>query len=441
MKTLIRGGRLIDPSRGLDMISDLLIENDKIIGIGTGIAVPDASILIDASNLIVSPGFIDIHCHLREPGEEHKETIATGTAAGAKGGFTTLCAMPNTIPAMDNPEMLLDIKARAEKFGIVKVIPIGSVTLGRYGKILTDMRGMADAGAIGFSDDGNPIADYHIMHKALLQAKALGLPIINHCEDPSLSKNGVMNEGIVASALGLPGWPSLAEENMVKRDIELAMQTNSKVHLAHISTRGSVEFIRQAKNMGINITAEATPHHLTITEEWVRPINDSMLKYNTNAKVNPPLRTKEDVDAIVLALSDGTIDCIGTDHAPHSTEDKSYSFEDASFGISGLETAFGALMSLVHKNRIDLSTLIKSLTYAPARIINKPDICTGTLDVGSRADVTIFDPDLRWQVKSDLFISKGKNTPIAEEFLQGYIKTTIVDGRIVYESEDPIIVD
>lgn len=432
---------MIDPSQGIDMIGDLLIENSHIIGIGSMIPVPDDCVFIDASNLVVSPGFIDIHCHLREPGEEHKETIATGTSAGAKGGFTTLCAMPNTIPAMDNPEMLFDIKRRVSESGVVKVIPIGSVTLGRAGKILADMEGMAHAGAMGFSDDGNPVAEYDIMLKALSQAKVLDLPIINHCEDPEISKNGVMNQGVVSSDLGLKGWPSIAEETMVKRDINLAMKTKARVHLAHISTRGSIELIRHAKNMGVNITAEATPHHLTITEEWVRPNKNSNLKYNTNAKVNPPLRTREDVDAIVSALSDGTIDCIGTDHAPHSIDDKINSFEEASFGISGLETAFGSLMSLVHKKKVTLSTLINSLTYAPARIINKPDICTGTLDVNSKADVTIFDPNLKWQVQSHLFRSKGKNTPISEEFLYGCIKTTIVDGKIVYESEDPTIVD
>ncbi len=431
---------MIDPSQNMDIIGDLLIEDSHIIGVGTSIPVPDGCLMIDANNLVVSPGFIDIHCHLREPGEEHKETIVTGTMAGAKGGFTTLCAMPNTIPAMDNQAIILDVNRRIKESGVVKVIPIGSVTQGRLGKILADMDGMASAGAMGFSDDGNPVANRDIMLKALSKAKLLGLPIINHCEDPEMSKNGVMNQGIVASDLGLQGWPSIAEEVMVKRDIDLAMKTNAKVHLAHISTRGSVELIRHAKSIGVNITSEATPHHLTITEEWVRPNRNSDPRYNTNAKVNPPLRTSDDVDAIVSALSDGTIDCIGTDHAPHSIDDKSHSFQEASFGISGLETALGSLMSLVHKKKIELSTLINCLTYAPARIINKPDICTGTLSINSKADVTIFDPTKKWQVQPHLFRSKGKNTPISGEFLSGCTKTTIVEGKIVYESEGSTIV-
>ena len=435
LNILIKGGRILDPSQGIDMTGDLLIRDSLISEISKDINPTQGSHLVEAHGLIVCPGFIDIHCHLREPGEEHKETIATASLAAAKGGFTTLCAMPNTNPPMDKPNILIDIQHKANEVGSVNILPIGCVTEGREGKTLTDMFALANAGAIGFSDDGNPIVEDDIMLEALLNAKYLGMPIINHCENPYISNNGVMNQGVVSHALGMQGWPSEAEEIMVERDIELSRQTGAKVHLAHISTAGSVELIRNAKAKGINVSAEATPHHLTLTEESVRGQAGTGKRYDTNAKVNPPLRTTADVDAVIQGLSDGTIDCVATDHAPHAPNDKNGTFEDAAFGISGLDTALGSLLSLVHNRKIPIETLIKSMTYSPASIVNKPDKCSGSLRVNTKADVTIFDPDIQWQVDTNLFASKGKNSPLDGVFLYGQVMATIVNGKFVHGSE------
>ena len=443
MNLLIRGGRIIDSTLGLDFIGDVLIANGRIARLDPNIERPVETQEIDARGMIVCPGFIDLHCHLREPDPEDKETVATGTAAAARGGFTTVCAMPNTRPAMDSAEVVDLVMLRTREEGSVKVLPIGAVTVGREGKELTDMEALAKAGVIGFSDDGSPVSSDEHMREALVRAGSLGLPIMNHCEDLSISHGGVMNDGPVASGLGLRGVPSSAEENMVQRDIDLVASTGGMLHLTHVSTAGSVDILRKAKERGLNVTAEATPHHLTITEEWVLPGMASreltgviaLPAYNTAAKVNPPLRTERDVDAVVQALRDGVIDCIATDHAPHTAADKDCSFEDAAFGISGLEVALGSLMSLVHGGKMDLPDLIDRLTAGPARVLGLPDSFPGALRIGSPADVTILDPEAEWVVHSDDFVSKGKNTPLEGATLKGRVMATIVDGSIAYKDE------
>ena len=435
MSILIKSGRIIDPYQCLDFIGDLWLQNGVVKELEKYIDVPQQTQVVDASGLVICPGFIDIHCHLREPGDQDKETIATGAAAAARGGFSTVCAMPNTRPPIDSVDMVVILLDKAREEGVVRVLPIGCITKGREGGVLTDMDALAQAGVIGFSDDGSPVADDGLMRQALAQAAYLHLPIINHCENPVISAGGVMNDGVVAASLGLKGWPASAEEMMVARDIALAEATGGPLHLAHVSTAGSVDMVRRAKEQGISVTAEATPHHLTITEEWVMTTPGHQLPYNTNAKVNPPLRTQRDVDALVIGLADGVIDCIATDHAPHTSSDKDRTFEEAAFGISGLETALGSLMSLVHSGRLDMATLVERLTAGPARVLNRPDLCPATLKPGSPADVTIFNPDAEWVVDTGIFASKGKNTPLEGTTLRGRVLGTIVDGRLAYESE------
>jgi dihydroorotase len=436
---LIKGGRIIDPHQGLDFIGDLWLKNGVVNGLSKHMHVPPQTRVIDAEELVVCPGFIDIHCHLREPGDEDKETIATGTAAAARGGFTTVCAMPNTRPPIDSVDMVNFILDKAQNEGVIRVLPIACVTQGRDGKALTNMEELARAGAIAFSDDGSPVSDAGLMQQALNRATSLGSPISNHCEDLRISNGGVMNEGDLAASLSLKGWPASAEETMVARDIALAEATGGTLHLAHVSTPGSVELVRRAKERGVSVTAEATPHHLTITEYFVsskaKTKQGNQHLYHTNAKVNPPLRTQYDVDAVVRGLADGIIDCIATDHAPHTKADKDRTFEDAAFGISGLETALGSLLSLVHRGHLDMATLVERLTTGPARVLNRPDLCSATLKLGSRADVTIFDPNLEWVVNSDNFVSKGKNTPLDGITLKGRVAVTIVAGQTVYEDE------
>ena len=443
MSLLIRGGRIIDSLRGLDVVGDLFIDNGRVAALERSIDKPSGAQEIDASGLVVCPGFIDLHCHLREPDPEDKETVATGTAAAAKGGFTTVCAMPNTRPAMDMAEVVDLVLRKAREEGRVKVLPIGCVTVGREGSVLTDMEDLARAGVIGFSDDGSPVSKDDLMQEALLRAASLGLPIMNHCEDMDASRGGVMNDGAVAKSLGLKGVPASAEESMVLRDITLAESTGGRLHLTHVSTAGSVDILRSAKKRGLNVTAEATPHHLSITEEWVIPRMAkggltgiiALPAYNTAAKVNPPLRTERDVAAVVEGLRDGVIDCIATDHAPHTQRDKDCSFQEAAFGISGLEVALGSLVSLVHDGKLDMPTMIDRLTAGPARVLGLPDSFPGSLRIGSPADVTVFDPEAEWVVDSDEFVSKGKNTPLDGATLRGKVMATIVDGSIEYRDE------
>jgi dihydroorotase len=398
---------------------------------------------IDASGLVVAPGFVDIHTHLREPGFEHKETIETGTQAAARGGFTTVCAMPNTEPPIDSASGVASTLRQAAETGIVRVLPIACVTRSREGRELADMMELADAGAVAFSDDGSPLADSGMMRRALEYAGLADRPVIDHCEEPALAAGGVMHEGWVSTRLGLRGAPGAAEETMVARDIALAEQTGSRVHLAHISTAGSVELVRRAKERGVPVTAEVTPHHLALTHETVmtgaeeRPqggvvatATRTQLAYETNAKVNPPLRTREDAEACVAGVLDGTIDCIATDHAPHAIQDKLCEFDHAAFGISGLETALGLCLSV-----LPMEAVIARLTIAPAAVLGLDDHVKGcgSLSIGGVADVAIIDPEAEWVVEPAAFASKGKNTPLAGQTLRGRVVATIVGGKVVFD--------
>jgi len=425
---LICGGRIIDPSQGIDAVGDLFISEGKVAWLSVQKAkpLPDNYYVIEAMGMVVCPGFIDLHCHLRQPGFEEKETIATGTRAAAKGGFTTVCCMPNTNPPVDKAAIVEYIKSIAAKEGMVRVLPIGCITKGREGSELADFGELSVSGAVAFSDDGSPVTDSSIMRRALEYSQESGLPIIDHCEGLAFSQDGVMNEGSLATRLGLKGIPAAAEESMVARDIRLARLAGGRLHIAHVSTAGSVELIRNAKEEGISITAEVTPHHLTLTEEAV-------VGYNTNAKVNPPLRTAEDVEALVAGLKEGVLDAIATDHAPHTAKDKDCDFTTAAFGISGFETALGSLMGLVHRRKLDLVTLISKLTIEPASILRRTDL--GTLKPGAVADVVIFDPDAEWVVNPEQFVSKGKNTPLSGAVLKGKVMATLYGGEIVYKDE------
>ena len=439
MGMLIKGGRVIDPSQGIDRVADVLIDGATIKGIGGDIAEPeDGSRVIDARGMVVCPGFIDVHCHLRDPGFEYKETIATGTAAAARGGFTTVCAMPNTDPVMDSRAVVDFVVRKAREEGHVRVLPIGCVTRGSKGKELAEMWDLAEAGVVGFSDDGHPVAHPNIMRQALSYSSSMGLPIINHCEVLELSAGGAMNEGWVSTRLGMKGIPNSAEEGMVARDIGLAEIAGGRLHIAHASTAGTVDLVRQAKEKGAeNVTCEVTPHHLALSEEAVLgraraedpfgPLTTDA--YDSNAKVSPPLRSRRDVEAMVQGLKDGAVDFIATDHAPHSLIEKQCTFEEAANGISGLETALGLVMSLVHSGDVPLPLIVEKLTSAPARFLGQD---LGTLRAGAPADVTVFDPDAEWVVDTGEFASKGKNTPIAGGTLRGEVVSTIVAGNIVY---------
>jgi dihydroorotase len=439
---MIQGARIIDPGQGSDVVSDLLIEEGKILSAGKRIApdaVPEGSQVIPASGLVACPGFIDLHCHLREPGFEYKETIATGTRAAARGGFTTVCCMPNTQPAIDNAAVVDFIQRRARSEGVVRVWPIGCVTKERRGKELAEMEELATAGVVAFSDDGDPVYDPNLMRLALAYSQDLGLPISNHCQERSLSREGVMAQGWVATRLGLPGIPAAAEEAMIARDIALAELTGGRLHLAHLSTAGSVSLVRQAKQRGVPVTAEVCPHHLTITDRWAlggqgrTEDTANTLSYDTFTKVYPPLRAQQDVDALVDALAEGVIDCIATDHAPHDLASKQVTYQEAAFGISVLETALGSLLGLVHQNRISLSTLIERLTSGPAQILGPAFSDLATLKPGTPADIVLFDPEREWVVDPREFASKGKNTPLAGTTLKGEVVMTLVEGQVVYQ--------
>ncbi len=425
---LIRNGHIIDPAQKLDHTGNLLISNGEISWLGGRDESPPLSSyeILDVDGFIVCPGFIDLHCHLRQPGFEEKETIASGTLAAARGGFTTICCMPNTHPPIDNQAMIDYVKTTANNEGVIRVFPIGCISKGRKGKELAEMGEMFEAGAVGFSDDGDSVQSSRLMRQAMEYSLAFGLPVIEHCEDKILAEGGQMNEGIIATRLGLRGIPSAAEENIIARDIALAQLTGSRLHIAHISSEGSVELVRRAKEKGINITAEVTPHHLTLTQERV-------FGYDTNAKVNPPLRTQKDIKALVRGLNDGTIDIIATDHAPHTENDKLCEFDRAPFGISGFETALGNLMSLVHNKDIDLNLLIARLTSEPAKIIGNRFGMLGTLAIGAAANITIFDPDMEWVVDTSKFVSKGKNNTLHGERLKGKVMATIYKGRLAYK--------
>jgi dihydroorotase len=424
---LLKGGRIVDPSQGHDAVGDVLISNGVIEAMGRlgevrrdGDAQPE---VIDCSGLVVSPGFVDVHCHLREPGREEVETIATGARAAAAGGFTAVCAMPNTDPVTDNQAAVGFIIRQAQRARAARVYPIGAISIGQQGKTLAEFGEMVGAGAVAVSDDGKPVASAQLMRTALEYARTFGIPVADHCEEPTLAAGGAMHEGFISARLGLRGIPAEAEEIMAIRDILLARLTGGHVHLCHMSTKGSVELIRWGKERGINVTAEVCPHHLSLTDEAVEG-------YDTNAKMNPPLRTAADVAALQEAVRDGTIDVIATDHAPHHYDEKEREFADAPNGIVGLETALAVNLTwLVHGGVIDVATLVDRMSCAPATIFNLPG---GTLRRGAPADVTVFDTDVSWTVDPAAFLSKGRNSPYAGHTLRGRAELTVVDGVVIH---------
>jgi dihydroorotase len=423
---LIRGGRVIDPARGVNELADLLLADGKVQATGRDLGRPDDALVVEAAGKVVAPGLIDLHVHLREPGQEDLETVATGAMAAAAGGFSAICAMPNTDPVTDNQAAGGCIVSQAQRAAKARGFPIGAGSLGQRGLQLADFGELVGAGAVAVSDDGKPVASSHLMRTALEYARTFGIPVADHCEDPTLAAGGAMHEGIVSTRLGLKGVPAAAEEIMVARDILLAELTGGQVHLCHMSTRGSVELIRRAKEKGLRVTAEACPHHFTLTHEACEG-------YNTNAKMNPPLREPEDREAIRQALRDGTLDVICTDHAPHHYDAKEREFDDAPNGIIGLETALGlAVTELVETGLLTLTDLISRMSAMPARIFNLPG---GTLAPGAAADVVVFDPAVSWTVRPEEFFSKSRNTPFEGRRLRGRTETTIVRGQVVFTRE------
>lgn len=421
MSVLIKGGHVIDPSGGIDGKFDILLEGDRVVRIAPPNKAGDkVESVIDAAGLHVFPGLVDLHVHLREPGFKHKETIRTGTGAAVRGGFTSVCAMPNTSPVNDNPGTTDYMLRKASAEGLCDVYPIGCVTKGQQGEELAPLGLMYEEGCVAFSDDGRPVMNPLIMRRALEYSKAFGFPLISHCEDLDLADGGVMNEGAMSFSMGLKGIPSASEEVMVHRDIALAELTGGRLHLAHISTEGSVRIIRQAKDRGVRVTAETCPHYFTLTEE-------ATANFNTAAKVNPPLRTQADVDAIRDAIKDGTIDVIATDHAPHHMNEKMREFDIAPPGISGLETALALSLGLVRDGVISLGRLIEMMTIVPASIAG---IEKGSLKEGGYADIVVVDPDMEFVVEPEKFVSKGKNTPFAGHRLKGMTKATVAGGRL-----------
>jgi len=439
---VIRHARIIDPSCDLDQVGDVLIGSGEILATGSLSldSLPDGASVIDGTGLVVTPGFIDLHCHLREPGFEYKETIAAGSKAGAKGGFTTLCAMPNTNPPVDNAAVVEFIQQKAQQDSLVRILPIGCVTKGRKGLELSEMEELASAGVACFSDDGDPVYDGNLMKLALTYSSDLGLVISNHCQEKSLSCNGVMAEGPVATHLGLDGIPAAAEEAMIARDIALSEATGGRLHVAHLSTAGSVPLVREAKNRGLNVTAEVCPHHLTVTDQWVLGAKGAPtsaaggLAYDTSTKVYPPLRSQMDVEALIVGLSEGVIDCIATDHAPHDLTSKQVTYQEAAFGISVLETALGSLLQLVHTGKLSMAAMVDRLTLGPTKVLGENYRDLASLQPGTTADIVIFDPDQEWMVDASEFESKGKNTPLDGTKLKGRVVATIVGGNLIYES-------
>jgi len=439
MNILIKNGRIIDPSQNIDGIGEILVKDGKIheinlmqkrgssearkkkVSVSGTLKLIDLQ-TIDASDCIVIPGLVDLHTHLREPGYEYKETIMTGTKAAIRGGFTSVCCMPNTNPVNDTIAVTEFIIEKSLKEGFCHVHPIGAITKGQKNQELAELEALNRSGCVAFSDDGKPVTNSLIMRRALEYSKIFGIPIISHCEDEYLFEGGVMNEGFVSTILGLKGIPKAAEEIMVARDIALCELTGGRLHIAHVSCEGSVRLIRDAKSRGLNVTAETCPHYFSITDE-------SLLGYDTNFKVNPPVRTQKDVEAIKEGLKDGTIDIIATDHAPHHIDDKDREFDTAAFGISGLETAFSLGLQLVGQGIFDLSQLIAAMTIIPSKIINIPK---GVLSPGAEADIAIINTQKEVIVDSSRFLSKGKNSPFNGWTLKGTVETTISMGK-VYE--------
>ena len=425
MSLVIRGGHVLDPANSVDAIQDLLIQDGKIAGLGPKLAVPQGTTVLDAAGKIVCPGFIDMHVHLREPGYEYKETVASGTRAAAAGGFTAVCCMANTSPVNDNRSITDYILAKARTDGVVRVYPIGAVTRGLEGKELAELAELAEAGCVGFSDDGKCVMNAELYRRAMEYTLPFAAPVISHAEDHTLSRGGAMHEGVISTELGLRGIPAAAEDVMVARDLVLAELTGAHVHIAHLSTAGAVRLVRDAKARGVRVTAEVTPHHLLLTDEAVR-------SWDANTKMAPPLRTKRDTEALVEALADGTVDCIATDHAPHAVADKEGEFDRAANGIVGLETVFTVLHDrLVRRGVLPLPTLVARLSRDPARLLN---LTGGSLTVGAAADVTLIDPGATVTIDPARFASKSRNTPFAGWTATGSPWKTIVAGIIVWEA-------
>ncbi|UCB52342.1 MAG: dihydroorotase [Candidatus Zixiibacteriota bacterium] len=421
---VISGGRVIDPETKTDRIADVFIQDGIIKKVEKTRARIKAKEIIDARGKVVVPGLIDMHAHLREPGREDEETIYTGSCAAVAGGFTSICCMPNTQPPIDNQETVKFVYQKAKE-ARCRIYCIGCITKGQKGEELTEINDLVRAGAVAISDDGKPVSNSQVLRNALEYSSMFDLPVISHCEDLSLSANGVMHEGFVSTNLGMCGIPAVAEETMIARDIALAEFTGARLHIAHVSTEGSVDLIRQAKKRGVRVTCEATPHHFTLTDEIIRT-------FDTNAKVNPPLRTKRDVDAIRRGLKDGTIDCIATDHAPHSIEEKEVEFDFAPPGLVGLETALGLVITeLINKRILSWTQAVAKLTINPARVLNLEG---GRVKRNSPADITIIDPKASWVVDPPKFLSKSKNSPFAGRKLRGKVCCTIVNGKVAFEA-------
>jgi dihydroorotase len=430
MKLLLTGARVIDPSQSIDSRLDIFLEDGKIAKVGTNLSKSTKTKdsekitkIMDLSGMIIVPGLIDMHTHLREPGFEYKETIASGAAAAVAGGFTSIACMPNTDPVNDNRSITEFIRRKASDAAMANVYPVGAISKNSDGSQLTEFWDMKEAGIVALSDDGRPVMNSALMRRAMEYAHSLKLPVISHCEDISLSAYGLMNEGYYSTILGMKGIPSIAEEAMVARDILIAEFTKTSVHIAHVSTGGSVRLIHNAKKRGLNVTAETAPHYFTLTDE-------ALQSYDTSYKVNPPLRSKQDVAAIKEGLADGTIDVIACDHAPHGRTDKEVEFEYATNGISGLETSLALSLTLIGNKILKWPELITRMSLNPARILNIPK---GTLQEGADADITVIDPELKWTVDARTFRSRGKNTPFNKYQLQGKAVMTIVGGEIKYD--------
>jgi dihydroorotase len=424
VKLLIANGYLIDPAQGINTGKNLLIEGGRVVGLlDRSEKAPEGAEVLDATGLIVSPGFIDLHAHLREPGAEYKETIATGAAAAVAGGWTTVCAMPNTDPVNDSPAVTRFIIEQAQRAQLANVFPIGSITKGCDGRELSEMGEMKSAGIVAVSDDGRPVPTAGIMRRAMEYARGFDLSVVDHCQDLSLSAGGVMHEGRWSLILGLRGMPAAAEDMHVIRDCVLAKLTGASVHIAHVSTRGALDAVRRAKELGLPVTCEVAPHHWTLTDE-------ALAEYDTNTKMSPPVRSQDHVAALLEGLRDGTIDAIATDHAPHHADEKALEFDQAPFGITGLETAVGLAFDLVNQGVIDLERLVSLCSTNPARIFSLPD--RGTLSPNAHADVTILDPACEWVFDVSSSKSKSRNTPFHGRSMTGAAVATIVGGRVVY---------
>jgi dihydroorotase len=453
MPTLITNGTIIDPDTQQMSVGSILVDNGVVTARYEGLLPADAAVrtapgttVIDATHKLISPGFIDPHVHLREPGEEHKETIATGTRAAAAGGYTVVACMPNTRPAIDSVAVVQHIRTAARRAGFAEVLPIAAATIGRAGKELSPMRELVDAGAIGFSDDGVPVSDPAVMRNVFEYVKMLDVPYFGHCEDMILSKGWGMHEGTVSNRLGLPGYPSAAEEVGIARDIALAELTNSRLHVCHVSTAGGVALIRAAKARGVNVTGEASPHHMTLSDRWVLGWLDEQAEasnepgmslnpttrppYDTNTRVSPPLRSDADCDAVLQGLLDGTLDFVATDHAPHGRVDKEVEYRLAMAGITGIETALASMLMLVNQGRISLMDLIVRMTDAPAAFLGRGSTA---LRIGARADITVIDPQLVWTVEASKLFSLGKNTPLLGQKMRGKAVLTMYKGNITHQ--------